>query len=218
MDDILVIHQSPEVAQRALEVKERLSEVKASLEDGFLTMCELLREAHKNAYHTAWGYSRFDAWVENSDLDVSPRQAYYYISIASKAERLGLDRSDLAAAKISKLKEIFTLDPAEHGNEMKQLVASAATDGLQAISDKVKEIRRKAGKPEQTTYNLKLSTEIRETLEQAFELARLNYGDTVDQEGIPRKASDSQCMELISASYIQDVDNYPAGVTLADLV
>jgi hypothetical protein len=218
MNDVVIVQQSPEVQRRAEEVKEQLSKVRASLEDNFFSLCDLLRETHKNAYHHTWGFSNFESWVENSGLDLSPRQAYYYISIASKAEKLGLDRSDLAAAKISKLKEIFTLDPTEYAGEMKELVAAAATEGLQAISDRIKEIRKRDGKPTERTYSMKFSTEIKETQQKAFELARMNYGETIDQEtGALREATDSQCMEIISVSYIQDVDNYPEGMTLADL-
>lgn len=216
MNDIIVVQHSHEAEQRASEVRARLHDVRTSLDDNFFTLCELLREAHKNAYHHIWGHSNFENWIESSDLDISPRQAYYYIGIAGKAEKLGLSRADIAAVKISKLKEIFTLDPAEHSEQMKELVAAASSSKLQAVSDRVKEIRTKSGRPNAGFYTAKFSTEIRETQERAYSLARVNYGDIVTPEGITKKASDTQCQELICVAYLNDSGNYPEGTSSAD--
>lgn len=214
MNDIVIIQESPEATQRAFDVQAQLHDVRAALDDKFFTLCDLLREAHNNAYYHYWGYTSFETWIEYSGLDLSPRQAYYYIGIAGKAEKLGLDRADLAAAKISKLKEIFTLDPAEHGKEMKELVAAAATEGLQVISDKVQEIRTKSGKPNLGFWTLRVSTEIKPIVNRALNIARHNYGSIVTPDGQLKQASDSQCLEVMAADYA--LGNIPNGYNLED--
>lgn len=197
----------PTINSRADEVRAALLGLKDSIEDNFFTLCDLLLEAQENDYHAVWGYIRFGDWVEQgSDLDLSARSAYYFINIAKKARTLGMTREQLKQAKVSKLKEIFSLDPEENSREMKALVAACADKTLEEIKEKVRKIKVKDGKEDMVNITIKVSTSVKETIDRAFELARKNYGDVLIN-GEPHDATPSQCMELISVSYVNDPNN-----------
>jgi hypothetical protein len=62
---------------------------------------------------------------------------------------------------------------------------------------------------------LKFEESVKETVKRALELARHNYGDVIDQAtGEIKDASDSQALELIMVSYLQDPNNNPDGVPI----
>jgi hypothetical protein len=193
---------------RATEVAERLTALSASMENGFLEVCDLLLEAHEGQYHSVYGYGRFTDWVvEGSGLDCGARMAGYFVQIAKKARQLGLTREDLTKIRISKLKMIFSLDPLEHGEEMRQYLIAAQTEPLSSIEDKVRALRKQAGKPNYVTKHIKIEADVEPIVDEAFELARRNYGSIV-QDGEIDDVSDGKCLELISAEYIQDPNNH----------
>lgn len=203
---------SDSVINRAQEVRAALLRIKESIEDNFIDLCELLYEAQQGEYHCVWGYSRFGEWVEQaSGLDISARQAYYYLSIARKMKELGLSRELVKQAKISKLKEIFSLEPSEVANEMKTLVAKAVTGAsLDEIREEVAVIRAKSGGQPSVYMTLKIELSAKETVERAIELARRRYGSVEDEKtGEVKDASVSKCIELICAEFLADPNNYP---------
>lgn len=195
--------------ERAFAVRDRLLTLKDSIENNFFDLCELLLEAKEGEYHLIYGFERFGDWVEQgSDLDLSARSAYYYINIGEKARELGLTREMLKQAKISKLKEIFTLEPEENGDDMKRLVESASSSSLEEIKKEVAKAKEKSGVPTAAYMTLKLDPMVKDTVEEAIELARRNYGDTIDEYGEVKDASVSKCVELICVSYLQDPNNH----------
>jgi len=210
--EVKVTSFTPEVAARAQFVKERITQIKGQLEDNFFDLCDLLLEVQEKDYARNWGYD-FGAWVEEqSGLDMSARQAYYLANIAKKARTLGLSRGDLKGTKISKLKEIFTLNPEQHGEQMKQLVAGAIQgDSLETIKNKVQEVRAQDGMEPFTYLNLRIPRSVKdETVDPAFELVRRMYGNTRDAEtGELMDINDAKCIELICVAYLQDPNNYP---------
>jgi hypothetical protein len=198
------------VIQRAKEVERQLHNLKNGIEDSFLDMCDLLMEAQEGEYHRVWGFNTFSEWVEQgSSLELSARQAYYLVNISKNAKALGIDRDLLRKAKLSKLKEIFTLDPVKHGEHIKELVQQAA-DGvsLQAIKAQVKSYAE-PGIIQPSYVTVKLEPEVKETFDEAVELARRNYGSTVGHEGEVKDISISKALELILVSYLQDPNNHP---------
>jgi hypothetical protein len=200
---VVVEHQG--VPVRAEQVRQRLVEIEGNLETGLFDICDLLLEAKDNNYHTHWGYVRFGDWIEEaSGLRISARTAYYYITIATKVKELGLSREQISAVGISKLKEIFTLEPEEHANHMKELVEAAPDSSLDDVSEAVAKVR---GKEPAKYMTLKLDPEVKETVKEAFELARRVHGSTV-RHGEVVDITDSRCMELICASFLQDPNNY----------
>jgi hypothetical protein len=187
---------------------EKLQRVKDSIQDNFFDLCELLLEAQEGDYHQVYGYERFGDWIEQgTDLDLSARSAYYYLQIAKKSRELGFTREDLKGVKISNLKEIFALDPQEHGDDMKRLLAGAAEAPLNDIKQEVKKLRADSGQPAPEYMTLKLDPLVKEIVDEAIELARMNYGDTVNEDGEVVEASVSKCIELICVDYLADPNN-----------
>jgi hypothetical protein len=208
--DLTVIPATPDaqVLDRATAVQEQLRSLKGEINNNFFELCDLLSEAHAGAYHTLYGFSQFGDWIEQgSGLDLSARQGFYYVQIAKKARQLGLTREDLLKSGISKLKKIFSLDPLEFGDEIKQLLAAGETESLSVIEAKVQALRKQAGKPSYKTLHIRIEADVEPIVDEAFELARRNYGSIV-QDGEIDDVSDGKCLELISAEYIQDPNNH----------
>jgi hypothetical protein len=204
---MVVDHQTLE--QRANAVIAKLDALRISTESNFLDTCELLHEAHQGNYHVVFGFATFGDWA-HAGLKISERQVFYLVGIWSKSLKLGLTRDDLREAGVSKLKKIFELDPAEHGEEMKQLVTDAAGDTLEQVTEKVNKLRAKDGQEPPVYMTLKLDPNVKDLVEQAFELARMNYG-SVEHEGEAMEISKSKCMELLAISFINDPNNQNAG-------
>jgi hypothetical protein len=207
MHDVVSINPASvdaEVEQRAHVVRQRLNGISAALEENFFDLCELLMEAQTNAYHVIYGFGRFGEWVEEgSGLDMSARSAYYHISIAKKTAELGLTREDVRRVKISLLKKIFELEPKEHADEMRELVADAANMSLDEVIEEVNKLRKAVGKSAPLYKTFKFDVDLKQVIDEAFALARMSYGDVVDPAtGEITEASDSRCMELICAEYL----------------
>jgi hypothetical protein len=200
MDTIQVVGEVQD--SRAEAVRARLTEIKNSSDDNFFEMCELLLEAQEKALHQHWGFARFGDWIEvASGLDMSARQAYYYVGIAKKALDLGLVREDLLKAKISKLKEIFTLDPQEHADDMRQLVADAPIWTLDEIKEKVRDLKGDSEENEFGHITIKYPLSAKPVIDEAFELAKRLRGDTT-LHGDAVEPSNGQVLEDICADFI----------------
>ncbi len=195
------------IHDRAVVVKESLEKIKLTIEDDFIDMCFLIGEARDGEYHKVWGYERFDAWIENgSGLEISARQGYYFANIAKKAGQLGLTKEDLKAVRSSsKLKEIFSLESASSA-EIKGLLEAAKSESLSDIKKKVGAVKNPAAAAPPSFMTLKLEAEVKECVDDALALARLNYGEAMTN-GDVKEISISKCMELICTSYLQDPNN-----------
>lgn len=214
MPDTIQSNELQAVSNRAMAVSAQLKSILLMVEDGFLTMCDLLLEAQEKNYSSIYGYATFSEWVERgSGLNISARTAYYYVNIASKTRELGLDREALKKIGISKLKEVLSLDTKDHADDIKGLLASADTDTIDVLKGKVSKIKAKDGQEPSVFITLRLDESVKAIVDRAVKLARLNYGDQVDEHGEVMDASHSKCMELICLAYTQDIDNYPQGVT-----
>ncbi len=197
-------------ADRANEVSQLLANITKQTKNNFFTICDLLLEADEGDYFQYFGCKNFTEWVEQSEFDFSWRQAYYYLSVAKKTRELGLSKDQLAEIPISKLKEILSLEPAEHEKTIRALLEEADSLSVEEVKDKVKGIKKKSGEEVWVHYNFKITEETKETLEEAFELARKINGSTVDETtGEVKDISNSRCLEFIAASFLQDVNNYP---------
>lgn len=206
--DIVVAEVMNDV-DRANDVRTSLVSIKKDTEASFLKLCDLLLEAQEKAYHVVYGYARFTDWLEeDKSLDMSPRQAFYYVKIASTMRTLELKPEDVREVGISKLKEIFVLDPNTHPKEIKKQLLAAPGRTLNEVKEAVSKVLAKKGEKPKKYMTLKLDSDVKDTLDDAIELARRNYGDVV-VEGEVMEASVSQCMELIAVAYLQDPNNKP---------
>lgn len=191
------------VNPRIAEVVEQLKKVSSTVEDGFFDMCDLLQEAHDHEYHLHLGFVRFTDWVEaeSSQLDISARQATYCVNIANKAMRLNVDRPTMKRVKVSKLKEIFSLDPDEHSSAMQELLASAETMTLDEVKAKVRLLKMEAGHEEMVFMTLKFPASAKPIIEGAFEQCKSKLGDYDGKE-----PSNGRALELICQEWTESVD------------
>ncbi len=203
-DSAIVISQGA-VQIRASDVRTKLLAIKDHIETDFFDLCDLLREAQEADFATVWGFGTFKEWVERgSGLDMSASQAYYCVKISKTAHILGLTREQLKAVKVSKLKAIFMLRPDEFAAEIKQLIDEAPGMSLEEVKSRVQNLR---GESETVYFTLKLEKQVKENVDEAFELARKNYGSVVSN-GDPVDISDSKCMELITSDFLAGLHNY----------
>lgn len=201
--DVLVTAPST----RAFEVLDKIQAIKNNVEDCFLDLCDLLDEALANDYHLTYGYGNFADWVEDgSGLSMSARQARYLINISRKARALGVGREQLKKIGVSKLKEIFTLDPAEEGDVIRGFLNDAENESIDTVKTKVRKAR--TGDTTTAAYiTLKLEEGVKDVFDEAVELARKNYGSSVNEHGEVSDISVSKAVELICASYLADINN-----------
>jgi hypothetical protein len=165
------------------------------MENNFFEFCELLLEAHKGDYHRVYGYVSFGEWVEGgSQFDFSARQAYYFVNIAKKAEELGLDKEEIRSARVTNIKEIFTLDTAVFGEEMRTLVSNAPHMTVNEVKDAVALLKAKDLEEPKVFVTLRLPKSIKEKLDEAFELVRRVGGADFPND---------VCLEYILQEYIQ---------------
>jgi hypothetical protein len=204
-DLIPVVASQGAIQIRASEVKTKLLAIKDNTETGYLDQCDLLREAQEGKYAEVWGYATFTEWIEQaSGLGMSARQAYYSIKISKTANALGLSRAQLKAVQISNMKVIFGLDVKQHEAAMRELMEEAPGLSLKEVTSKVQALK---GEPESQFFSLKLEQAVYENVMAAFELVRKNHG-SVDANGDPVDITDSKCLELICAEYMNDANNY----------
>lgn len=200
------------VVQEAANVLAKIQNIRIGLFENMFTLAELLTEARAKSFHEVWGFTRFGDWVEKgSGLDISARTAYYLIEIWEKSKELGIPRDQLVAARIAKLKEIFSLDLGKHADEIRKLVQFASEHSLEAVRDSVNTIKAGDGNGiEPYTYiTIKIPQSSKETIERAFELVRSQYGDVVDPKtGELMQLSAGKCLEYVCEGYIQDPNNY----------
>lgn len=208
-DNALV--RSDQLVKRAAQVKAQIDRIRGNLVDSFYELAELLAEARRFEFNLDWGYPRFGDWVEEgSGLDISERTAYYMIAVIEKSKELGIPRSELRQSKVSKLKEIFTLDPKTQGDRMKQLVADSATETLEQVKLKVNQIKAAAGDEIFVTKTITFTQDGYEnTVKPGAERIRLEYGDSYDprtNEAV--EISLGRCIELVFADKLAEPDLY----------
>ncbi len=199
MDSIVV--QQPANSAESLAIKTRLLQIANSLEDSTFDISDLLLEAHDKSLHLENGFLRFGDWVESLGADISARQAGYYVNIGSKALRLNIDRPTLKKVKISKLKEIFSLDPDKFSSEMTALIAEAENLTLDQVKAKVAALKLKDGQELMFYRNYKFTESALKVVEDASEKCKAEVGDQVVGGQIVEPSS-SRLLELICGDYL----------------
>src|ERR1017187_2498925 len=91
-------------------VRKKIAEIKKSMSGHLFDLGELLKEIRDGGYHMTWGFANFGEWLITSGLDMKERNAYYLIKIVEMGVALGIPRETLEQVKVSKLREIATLD------------------------------------------------------------------------------------------------------------
>ncbi len=190
-------------------VRQKIEELRRGITGRFFELGELLAEIKNGGYHLNWGFKNFGEWIDQSGLDMSERAAYYLIKIIEVGKQLNIPRETLEQCKLSKLREIVSLDPKKHKAQIKELMNACVPDkngeemSLEDLRIQVQKI--KAGNEKIDTFvymTIKVTSSCKETIEEAIELCRAEHGDTVDSEGNPIEISIGKAIELICADYL----------------
>lgn len=199
MNDNIVIQASDKYTDRAKEVNDSLIKASSNAEDAIFDICDLLREAHEHQYHINLGYTRFDEWINDSPFDMSPRQALYLVTISNKAEYLNVSRDTMKAVKISKLKEIFSLNESEFSNEINALLEKAPSMSFEDVKAEVKALKQGSSLQEPMEFiTIKIPASAKQLISQALQKANSESG---------KELSLGTALEYICAEYV----NTPEG-------
>lgn len=193
-------------SSNAVQAQLNLLTVSENLDKNFLALCDVLLEIQEKKYFHTYGFQNFASFIERgSGLDISARTAYSYLSIIKKANQLGISRARLNIVSISKLKEIFSLDPILYGQEIKDLLMKAVTLKLAEVKREVQYLKTADGEEPTVYMTIKIEQSVKGVIDTAFEFMRRSYGGTFT-EGDEIDISDSKCIELICLEYTQQFD------------
>lgn len=194
--------------RRATVAKKELERYAETLADCEFQVGDLLAEIDAQCYWQQWGFFSFKDYLANSRLDMTERVAQYRIRISKGATALGITREQLKAAKVSKLREIFTLDAAQYADDIKRLVDAAPSMTVEEIKHEVKRAKGLAGEEDFVHRNFYVLRSVAVIVDRALEAARKVGGDTISMEGEAKDLSDGQCLEQICADFLAGTAEY----------
>lgn len=211
-----------QIAKRAAAVRIELEHLNSLLISSTFDVADLLAEVKENNYYGAWGYETFEEYVEVV-LGMKKVKAYYLVRIVNTAKKLEIPREKYQDIQITKLREIFTLNPFDKegkplyspvtsgliSDHIKNLVDKASKLKLTEVVDIVSKIKGQTGNDAMVFFNLKVTKNCRDNvILPAQELARKRLGSQeIDSEGDAHDYSSSVVEELIHAEFLADANN-----------
>lgn len=217
MNDI-IYSEPPAIIQRAPinrsnAVREAILTIHSSVAHASMEIADLLSEARTAEYYRDWGFGKFGDFTQQV-LDMSERQAFYLIKIVTVSAKLNIDRAKLEAAQISKLKEIFTLDPAGFyidkvtdaseplDAHIVRLVDNCTLLSLDAIREEVKRLKGIAPSEELTWCNFQVTREVKdETVVPTLEMVKEECGEVTGKDGEAHDVSDGFSLQMLCLYY-----------------
>ena len=210
-----------QAAKRAAAVKIELEHLNTLVLDSTFDIAELLAEVKGGGYYGAWGYESFYDYVEQV-LDIKMSKARYLVRIVNISKMLNIPRTVYETVKITKLREIFSLEPHDFyynpdtnhneplSDHIKRLVDVANEMSLKEIVEEVKRLKGLVGDDELVWLNTCVKRAVRDNvILPARELARKRLGSQgKDTEGDTVEYSDGACEEVIHAEFLADPNNY----------
>lgn len=198
-DNEIIVEESPAYEAKAAAAK--LQNLASIGENVFFDSIDLLREAFDKALYSQLGFPNFEMWIESLKLDITPNTAKYYVRMSRRIEKLALDRDLLQLVKISKLREILTIDPEEHYNEIMDLIQEAPALTLEQVRARVRQIKYKEHFDVDMSFlTIKIPTSIKSILAEAHEKVKTIEGADV---------SFGDALEHIVVEWLQDANNVP---------
>lgn len=216
-----------EAAKRASEVKQELEHLNSLVLDSTFDIAELLAEVKGGSYYGSWGYETFNDYVEQ-ELDMKVRKAQYLVRIVNISKMLGISRTVYEEVKITKLREIFSLEPQDFflnpntnkeeplSDHIKRLVGVANDMSLKEIVEEIKRLKGLVGDDELVYETICVKRIVRDSvIRPARELARQKLGSQgKDAEGDVIEYSDGACEEVIHADFLSDPNNTLEGLDM----
>jgi hypothetical protein len=168
-----------QINERAKQIDSALRNLLSSSEDNLFDMCDLLFEANDNHYHNEFGFLKFGDWIDASGFDISARQAAYLVNVGGMSLHFNVDRPTLKLIKISKLKEIFSLDKDEHSAEIRELLEKAPGMTYEEVKARVRGIKGGPEAEDMVFMTLRFPSSAKPVIDRAFEQVRVMNGDYI---------------------------------------
>lgn len=200
MEQDLFVVQNADNYQ-AIQTREALKKAHSQGEDSFFDTCDLLLKASQEGHHLQFGWMRFSDYVGHLGIDLSGRNISHYITIADRVKRLQLDRSTMKQVKVSKLREILSLDPEKFSSEMRELLKVAPAMSVEEVKGRVKSLKTGAGYEEMVYMTIKYPASAKEVIDSAFEKVRQVNGNYV-VNGEVVELPNGKVLEYLSQEYL----------------
>jgi hypothetical protein len=210
------------VAGRSATVRKELARMATSMSTSEFDMIELLCEALENSYAPRWGFASLLDYGQK-ELGLKKRRTQYLTRIGKVMKAVGLKRQQYEPAKVSKLREISTLDPegSFYNRETRasepldahivRLVLDADDMTVEQMHDEVCRLKGQVGPDRRVirSYSTDAST-WENVIKVAYEKARMHLGSKGrDDEGMATEYTDGECQEVICAAFNANLDYAP---------
>jgi len=226
-DPLVITLESPAAiieqdSRRADEIRKRVQQLDTTLTLSTFELGDLFSTIKAENLWNEWKFESFSEYIKASGVDISRRQVDYLVQISNVSKILTVTKTDLAKARISKLKEIYSLDhtltvtdPATLKEEsmadiMRNLVIDAPNRSLAEVKEIVKRLKGpvedKAG--ELTWWNWPVRRDAKEVIEATLEKASAVAGQTFDiLTGEAKNLSKASALELVCGDWAADPNN-----------
>jgi len=196
--------------ERADSVRKDIELQCAKIEDGFITLAQLLHETVENGYFVRWGFSSFEEYA-TKEIGIGYRKANYLVNIAQVVESLKIDWEDVEGIGWTKMRTLVPILKQEGvPGDWLELAKELSVKDLEKLVKDAKigaEISSSGG-------NAVVTLKFRVTKEQAdIILDALNYAKkATDQE------DDVMALEQMAFDYIMQSSGDPERLTTETII
>jgi hypothetical protein len=124
---------------RAEEVRDRIVEVKGTIETNYAELAQLLYEVEQQGYFASWGFERFRDYCEDSEggIGMGYRKARYLVVIAHAVARSGADWDRVISIGWTKMRTIARLMTPSNKDEWLDRAENSTQDQLLSLTKNV---------------------------------------------------------------------------------
>ena len=209
-------------ASRSSHVMQELEKRCKGIEKDTFDIADLLAEVREHKYYEGWNYESFGAYV-TAVLGMKERQAQYLVRIVQVSAFLGLPRSRYEHLGITKVREIFSLDPKGFfvNQELAQneplcdhilrLIEEAPQMSVVEVKEEVKRLKGLDGENSLVWCRAQMGKQAKaEVYDRALELCKMKLGSAGrDSDGNAIEYSDGAALEAICQDFLSDPNNRP---------
>lgn len=181
------------------EIRNRLQELKTTIERTYLEMAELLNRVRQDKLFVEWGFDSFENYVEQ-ELGYKRRKAFYILSVWRVLHgECGLTEEQLQAIDFSKAREIARV--ADQGN-IAAWLEKAGSMSARELADEVSKASSKVKGTKEPSYRwvCALTDDQREHVEATLDRA----AEVIGKEKGKGAMLDLICMEFQSSALSKD--------------
>lgn len=202
-------------AGRSAKIRAHLENIRQTLSTINYDIAEMLVEATERNWFAEWGYPSRSAFIEQN-LDMKERAAEYLMRVVIVSKQMNIPRNEIEHIGISKLREIFSLNPDNKyfnpetqeneplDDHIRRLLVIAPSTGHEAIKSEVKRLKGLVGENELTWMNYQITRSSKDNvILPGMEAFRKYLGDkgAVEKEG-SREYSDGFVLEMVFAEVL----------------